>query len=307
MSNYGSFLHLSKPASMMTAHASSTPTPLNIIIHPQSLFSILDHTLRRNEGQERVIGTLLGQRSEDGTEIEIRSAFAVPHIESAAQVEIDMEYHKTMYNLYHKANPKEILVGWYATSLELNAFSALIQNFYSSVSDGTYPYPAVHLTMQADPSSDISIKTYISTNVGVLPDKISESCLFVPVPNELRYSESERSGLELVASAKNNESRDTSIISDIASLEKSVEEVIAMLERVSAYVSSVQDGTTRGNVAIGKFLIANLSLAPKIDADELEKLFNSHLQDILLVVYLSNTIKTQMELFNGLKRTAVIS
>ncbi|KAK7205788.1 JAB1/Mov34/MPN/PAD-1 ubiquitin protease-domain-containing protein [Myxozyma melibiosi] len=299
-----SFLHLGKPASAVMQHGSA---PLNVIVHPQCLFSILDHTLRRNEDQERVIGTLLGTRSDDGTEIEIKSSFAVPHIESAAQVEIDMEYHKTMYNLHHKANPKEVLVGWYATSLELNAFSALIQNFYSSVSDGTYPYPAVHLTMQADPRSEISVRTYISANVGVLPDKISESCLFVPVPHELRYAEAERSGLELVASAKNVETRDTSIVNDISNLERSVEQVLEMIDRVSTYVSSVIEGGNPGSVAIGKFLLQNLSLAPKVDAEELEKLFNSHLQDVLLVVYLSNTVKTQMELFNSLKRTAVLS
>ncbi|KAK9380548.1 uncharacterized protein V2V93DRAFT_370993 [Kockiozyma suomiensis] len=299
----GSFLHLGKPASALTQGGNA---PLNIIVYPQSLFSILDHTLRRNEDQERVIGSLLGTRSDDGTEIEIKSSFAVPHVESDAQVEIDMEYHKTMYNLHHKANPKEILVGWYATSLELNAFSALIQNFYSSVSDGTYPHPAVHLTMQADPHSEISVQTYISTSVGVIPDKISESCLFVPVPHELRYAEAERSGLELIATAKNEESRETSLVNDISNLERSIEQVLDMLDRVSTYVASVIDGGNQGSVAIGKFLLQNLSLAPKIDAEELEKLFNSHLQDVLLVVYLSNTIKTQMELFNSLKRTAVI-
>ncbi|KAK9456428.1 JAB1/Mov34/MPN/PAD-1 ubiquitin protease-domain-containing protein [Dipodascopsis uninucleata] len=301
-----SFLHLNKPTSLSSG-TTTAPTPFNVIVHPQALFSILDHTLRRNKGQDRVIGTLLGIRSEDGTEIEIRSSFAVPHIESAAQVEIDMEYHKTMYNLHHKANPKEILVGWYATSLELNAFSALIQNFYSSVSDGTYPYPAVHLTLQADPTADIQIKTYISTNVGVVPEKMAESCLFIPVPHELRYAESERSGLELVSKAKDTENRMLPIINDVLNLEKAIDDMLQMLDRVSSYVTDVINGNKTGNIAVGKYLLTNLSLAPKVDPEDLDKLFNSHLQDILLVIYLSNTIKTQVELFNSLKRTAVLT
>ncbi|KAK9479922.1 hypothetical protein V1514DRAFT_326881 [Lipomyces japonicus] len=307
MAGYGSFLHLNKPSSLGLTSASSAPTPLNIIVHPQALFSILDQTLRRNEGQERVIGTLLGTRSEDGTEIEVKSSFAVPHIASATQVEIDIEYHKAMYNLYHKANPKEVLIGWYATSLELNGFDALIQNLYSSVSNGTYPYPAVHLTVQTDPSLDFALKAYISTNVGVVPDKIAESCLFVPVPYELRYSEAEKSSLELVVGAKSNENRDVSIINDIQNLERSIEEVLEMIDRVSKYVESVINGSNPGSVAIGKFLLSSLTLAPKVDVDELEKLFNSHLQDILLIVYLSNTLKTQVELFNTLKRTAALA
>lgn len=112
--------------------------------------------------------------------------------------------------------------------------------------------------------------------------------------------------MELIATAKNEESRETSLVNDISNLERSIEQVLDMLDRVSTYVASVIDGGNQGSVAIGKFLLQNLSLAPKIDAEELEKLFNSHLQDVLLVVYLSNTIKTQMELFNSLKRTAVI-
>jgi translation initiation factor 3 subunit F len=64
----------------------STPqSTLVTSIEPVVLFSILDHALRRNPNQKRVIGTLLGIRSDDGTEIEIRNSFAVPHNESSEQ------------------------------------------------------------------------------------------------------------------------------------------------------------------------------------------------------------------------------
>jgi len=75
-----------------------------------ALFSILDHYLRRTDAQDRVIGTLLGMRTE--TEVEVRSSFAVLHSETSEQVAVDMEYHRTMYELHHKVNPKEIIVGW---------------------------------------------------------------------------------------------------------------------------------------------------------------------------------------------------
>ena len=42
----------------------------------------------------------------------MRSAFAVLHSETAEQVAVDMEYHHTMYELHHKVNPKEVIVGW---------------------------------------------------------------------------------------------------------------------------------------------------------------------------------------------------
>ena len=90
---------------------SARRTPTSVTVHPVALFSILDHYLRRTDAQERVIGTLLGSRSDNG-EVEVRSAFAVLHSETADQVAVDMEYHRTMYDLHHKVNPKEVIVGW---------------------------------------------------------------------------------------------------------------------------------------------------------------------------------------------------
>ena len=85
--------------------------PQNVIILPVVLFTILDHYLRRTDQQDRVIGTLLGRRTE--SEVEIRTAFAVLHSETDEQVAVDTEYHRTMYELHRKVNPKEVIVGWY--------------------------------------------------------------------------------------------------------------------------------------------------------------------------------------------------
>jgi translation initiation factor 3 subunit F len=82
----------------------------NVTIHPVALFSILDHYLRRTDSQDRVIGTLLGTRTE--TEIEIHNCFAVLHSETSEQVAVDMEYHRAMFDLHQKVNPKEVIVGW---------------------------------------------------------------------------------------------------------------------------------------------------------------------------------------------------
>lgn len=47
------------------------------------------------------------------TEVEVRSSFAVLHSETSEQVAVDMEYHRTMYELHHRVNPKEVIVGWW--------------------------------------------------------------------------------------------------------------------------------------------------------------------------------------------------
>ncbi|KAK5127424.1 hypothetical protein LTR85_006763 [Meristemomyces frigidus] len=305
-STASSYLHLARPlapAPVATSHASTAPVA--VTIQPQALFSILDHASRRPADQERVIGTLLGTRSEDGTEVEIRNCYAVPHTETQEQVEVDMDYQKRMYELHIRAAPKEVLVGWYATSSDLNTFSALIQNFYSQQGEGTWPHPAVHLTVSTVAGQDVSANTYISAPIGVTAERAADSCLFIPVPHEIKYGEAEKSGLELIAGARDRDDRQQMLQTDIETLERAIEQVLEMLERVSNYVSNVLDEEAEPSSALGQFLMNTLSLAPKVDAEDIEKDFNNHIQDVLMVSYLANTIRTQIDLSNRLATAAL--
>ncbi|CAF9904816.1 MAG: hypothetical protein HETSPECPRED_004795 [Heterodermia speciosa] len=304
MADTDSFLHLARPLGPAPG-AQSTTAPLNVVILPQAIFSILDHSLRRNAQQERVIGTLLGVRSEDGQEVEIRNCFAVGHTETQEQVEVDMDYQKQMLALHLKANPKEVLVGWYATSAELNTFSALIQNFYGGQGDGTYPYPAVHLTVSTEAGKEIEARTYISAPVGVTMERAADSAAFIPVPYEIRYGEAERSGLEVISGAKDMPDRTANVLTDIETLERGIEEVLAMLDRVSKYVEAVIEEEAPPSSALGQFLLNALALAPKVDPADIERDFNNHIQDVLVVSYLANTIRTQIDLSNRLATAAL--
>ena len=267
----------------------------------QALFSILDHSARRPPDQSRVIGTLLGTRSDtDESQVTVHSAFAVGHTETTDQVEVDMEYQKTMLALHLRANPKEILVGWYATSSELNTFSALIQNHYGSQGEGTFPYPAVHVTVASQPGKDVDIRTYISSPVGVTPERAADSAAFIPVPFSVNYTEADRAGIDAIQGAKDTESRTASLLTDIESLENSIQDTISMLDRVAKYVENVIEEEEEPSTALGQFLLNTLALAPKVEPADIERDFNKHIQDVLTVSYLANTIRTQMDLSNRL-------
>lgn len=201
----------------------------------------------------------------------MRSAFAVGHSEAEDQVEVDMEYHKQMLALHLKANPREVLVGWYATASELNTFSALIQNFYSGQGDGTWPHPAVHLTVSTEPGKDLETRAYISAPVGVTAERAADSAAFIPVPYELRYGEADKSGLEAIANAKDVEERSTSVTTDVEALENAIEEVLTMIDRVSRYVESVIDEEAPASTAVGQFLLNALALAPKVEPADIER------------------------------------
>lgn len=56
-------------------------------VHPVVIYSICDSYVRRQDQADRVIGTLLGSVSPDGT-VDIRNSYAVPHNESSEQVSL---------------------------------------------------------------------------------------------------------------------------------------------------------------------------------------------------------------------------
>lgn len=217
-----------------------------------------------------MIGALLGVRSEDGLEVEVRNCFAIPHTETEEQVEVDVEYQKNMLAIHLKSTPREVLLGWYTTSLDLNNFSALIQNFFASPETGTFPHPAVHLTVSTAPGEPIGFKTYISAAVGVNAERAAESCLFIPVPFEIKTTEAEKSGLELISGAKEGENRAAPVVSDIEGFERAINHTLDLLDRVSEYTGSVLDEETEPSNSIGQYLMNALSLAPKVEEADIE-------------------------------------
>ncbi|KAF8076672.1 JAB1/Mov34/MPN/PAD-1 ubiquitin protease-domain-containing protein [Lyophyllum atratum] len=275
----------------------ATRTPTSVTVHPVALFSILDHYLRRTDTQDRVIGTLLGTRTE--TEVEVRSSFAVLHSETSEQVAVDMDYHRAMYELHHKVNPKEVIVGWYSTGSNLNTYSALIQNFYS---EETAPNQAIHLAINTgvEEGEQAGVKAYVSSPVGVSPKP--ENCVFVPVPVELRFHDAERSGIDLLTKTAMSPNATTNQpVSDLEILEQSILTVQGMLDRVLTYVQAVLSGEKKGDPAIGRYLMDTLGAS----TDDLEKGgFNASLQDTLMISYLANLVRSQAEVSSRLALAA---
>jgi len=105
----------------------------------------------------------------------------------------------------------------------------------------------------------------------VTAERAADSCHFIPVPHEIKYGEAEKSGLELISSAKDREDRSQEIMTDLDSLERAVQHVLDMLERVTKYVNDVLDEEATPSSALGQFLMNALSLAPKVDPQDIER------------------------------------
>lgn len=279
----------------------------NVNIQPLPLASILDHHLRRPDHQDRVFGTLLGVRNIETGEVEVRSSFGVPYAANGRDVAVDSDHHRTLLELHHRVSPKEVVVGWYATSPVLNSFSSLIQDFYNTES---VPLPAIHLTL--DPVS-LTFKTYISSPIG-LSTLQTLNLLFKPVPSTLSIPTAERTALELISKPILNEKLPKM---DLDSTIKRFKEPIStelpiyhlqtlliklkeMVVEVNEYVDKVNQNLCAPNHQLGQFLLNTLNSISINKTLSFEDSFQSHLADVLMVSYVSTLVREQVEISSRL-------
>lgn len=263
-------------------------------LHPTVLFNICDSFIRRNDQQERVIGTLLGSISADGT-VEIRNSYAVPHSEQADQVAVDIDYNRTMYELHQRVNPKEVVVGWYSTGSSLSPSDTLIHDFYGR----EVANPVLLIVDTAFAEEKVNIKVFVSTLLTLGERQLAAQ--FHEVQLDLRLVEAERIGFDVLKKTMVEK-----LPNDLEGLEATIERLQEMIDRVFRYVDDVLEGQIEPDNSIGRFLADTMSAVPRISSDAFDKLFNDSVQDLLLVLYLANLTKTQLTLAEKLNTAAQI-
>jgi len=268
-------------------------TQVSVKVHPVVIFNILDHYVRRGEQNDRVIGTLMGVNVEGA--IEVRNCFPVPHSEGD-QVAVDMDFHRNMCDLHQRTAPKEVIVGWYATGLDITENSVVIHDFYTKESATT----AVHLLVDTALTNDtLGIRAYIGTNLSFGERNLG--AYFQPVSLEMLSLDVDKVGFEVLARTKTDTV--STLVSDLANLQGSVVKLLELIETVLTYVEKVRDGEIKADNAIGRFLAKTASVLPKFDPETLDKLFNNNVQDLLMVVYLANLTRTQIAVAEKLQKT----
>lgn len=317
-----------QPLSLPRPHSGPTSVT-NVAVQPLPLAAILDHHLRRPDHQDRVFGTLLGVRNTETGEVEVRSCFGVPYAATGRDVAVDSDHHRTLLELHHRVSPKEVVVGWYATSPTLNSFSSLIQDFYNIES---LPLPAVHLTL--DPVT-LSFKTYISSPIG-LSTLQTLNLLFKPIACSLSIPPPERATMELLtkpilgAPSVNNglqvdlKQQQQNIMAQLKEplktdlpmhhLHQLLAKLKGMLDQVYEYVEKVNKGEIKGNNQVGKLLLDTIGSLPlgllrsqtgataKINEAyaKFEDDFQSHIADVLMVSYVAALVRDQVEISSRL-------
>lgn len=175
-------------------HSSTAPhlRPFTCTVSPVVLFSVLDHFLRREEQQNKVIGALLGIRSPDGTEVEIRNSFSVIFTEESSQIVLDKDHYTSMHELHQRVNPEEVILGWYTAGPNVTPASAPLHTIFAQDTGNFRPIQVTFDTDMLLKSDDLGLKAYTSATVGFSTKP--GDCMYLPVPCEMKYLDAERSG-----------------------------------------------------------------------------------------------------------------
>lgn len=274
--------------------------PKQANIEAQALFQILAHAARKRPGQQRVVGTLLGSRSEDGSEIDVRHAYIIPVTEQDNEVSVDIEYHAEMFALLRKAHRDVQIVGWYTTTPEINNLSALIHEFYS-LEHGTQPHPPVHLTV--DPNvAEIKVNAYVGLPMWTSPENgVDGNCIFVPIAHSVRVSEFDQ---PTVTAASQPGGADVLGLSQ--SVDDAIADVLKQIDAVSARVQAARSSPSPESDALARYLYEVVANAPVLEppvvqqqrqqTDPRSAMYNAHMRDLVTVVNVANSIKWQVQL-----------
>jgi len=270
----------------------------SVKVHPVVLFSIIDSYERRKEDAKRVIGTLLG--TVDANNVNVTNTFCVPHTESEDEVAFDMEFARNMYDLHRKVNPSEVIVGWYATGQDITEHSVLIHEYYSRESKCP-----IHLVVDTElRANELSYKGYISTNIGV-PGK-TQGMMFTPVNIDMEYYNAERVSVDHIKKGTKTRGGVTTLPTEFESVVETTSSLHSMLDVVSKYVQDVLDGSVPMDTKMGRYLADLVSSVPHLEEKEFDTMLNNNINDLLMVRYLTNVVKSQVALNEKLVNTSTI-
>eukprot|EP00096_Caligus_rogercresseyi_P010516 TRINITY_DN3869_c0_g1_i1.p1 TRINITY_DN3869_c0_g1~~TRINITY_DN3869_c0_g1_i1.p1 ORF type:complete len:290 (-),score=99.07 TRINITY_DN3869_c0_g1_i1:226-1095(-) len=268
---------------------------VKVKIHPVVLLQITSAYERRNPENDRVIGTLLGFA--DKTSVEITNCFYVPHKECEERVEVTLAYAQEMYELNRKVSPEEKLVGWFATGPSISAYSPLIHDYYARETKDP-----VHITLDTTltaPDARATVKAYMGVPVGV-PKGGTPGSMFTRIPVEITADQAEVTGLDLLHKTRLSKMRQVEPITDLAKISEGTLKLENMLDTVLKYVEGVLEGTEAPDNVVGRKLLDLVNSVPKMTEEEFEAKINSGMRDLLMVIYLTQLTKTQLQLHEKL-------
>jgi len=294
------------------------PSAPSCNVEPVVLFNIVDHYSRRDQGQDFVVGTLLG--TEENGVVTVCSCFPVPHTEVEDQIALNSNFHTTMLALSQRITPKQKVVGWYSTGEAINENTTLFHEFYGQ--DVERP---IHLLLDLGLGGrKMSCKAFTSRGLTLGSARVGTA--FRDICCNVVSGESDRAGIDTLlkmtehaepvtaaagkagkAKAGAKPSAPAAAVGELESVEATVKKLLQTLEDVTEYVAKVTKGEMAADPAVVRLLQQLVASAPRLDTESFGKMFNTQVQDMLAIVYLANLTRTQLALAEKLQAVTLSS
>lgn len=206
------------------------------------------------------------------------------------QVGIDMDFHKTMFQLYKQGNPSEIILGWYSSGTDINEHSILIHDFYGR----EIQRPPVHVCVETMVGKNrlVDVKAFMSSSV-TLKDRLFASH-FAPVELDLSWGGHQQQVMEMLTKTANSSNGHR--VTEVDRIEQSLDTIDEMLEKLQSVLEKDQQA------AVGRTLQRAIETVGILQGKQWDQLYNASLQDILSIVYLGKLTKAQVQICENLQK-----
>lgn len=140
----------------------------------------------------------------------------------------------------------------------------------------------------------MGLKAYVCVTLGVPGGK--QGCMFTPIKVDTACYEPEVIALKLSQKTIGTRQRQVEPMMDLAQISQASSKLLALLNQVLQYVEDVLNEKTQPDNAVGRALLDLIHSVPNMTHDQFATMFNSNVKDLLMVVTLSQLIKTQLAL-----------
>lgn len=83
---------------------------------------------------------------------------------------------------------------------------------------------------------------------------------------------------------------------DVVQVSEASGKLLSLLDQVVAYVEDVLSGKQQPDNAVGRSLLELINSVPHMTPEQFSSMFNSNVKDLLMVISLSQLMKTQLQL-----------
>ena len=290
------------------------PSAPSCNVEPVVLFNIVDHYSRRDQGQDFVVGTLLG--TEENGVVTVSSCFPVPHTEVEQQIALNSNFHTTMLALSSAYRQK--VVGGIRPGGDQREHDALPRVLRAGRRAADPPAPRPRPRRAQDELCAFTARPDarrarvgtafrdICCNV-VSGESDSRGDRHTAQVTEHAEPVTAAAGKAGKAKAGAKPSAPAAAVGELESVEATVKKLLQTLEDVTEYVAKVTKGEMAADPAVVRLLQQLVASAPRLDTESFGKMFNTQVQDMLAIVYLANLTRTQLALAEKLQAVTLSS